>query len=90
MALKDIIGQERAINILKGCIARERVPHALLFAGDEGIGKRLAAVNFAKALNCLGSGGGDQGSAGMHFPVGNRSDVCVCWAGEVLPLGATG
>ncbi|RJQ48547.1 MAG: hypothetical protein C4538_03670 [Nitrospiraceae bacterium] len=52
MALKDIIGQERAVNILQGCIAKERIPHALLFAGDEGIGKKLTAVNFVKALNC--------------------------------------
>ena len=52
MALKDIIGQQRALGILRGCIARNRVPHALCFAGDEGIGKRLTAVNFAKALNC--------------------------------------
>jgi DNA polymerase-3 subunit delta' len=52
MALKDIIGQEKALNILKGCIVKNRLPHALFFAGDEGIGKRLAAINFAKALNC--------------------------------------
>jgi len=53
MALKDIIGQERAINILQGCIAKKRIPHAMLFAGDEGIGKRLTATNFAKTLNCI-------------------------------------
>jgi DNA polymerase-3 subunit delta' len=52
MALKDIIGQERALGILRGCIAKDRIPHAMLFAGDEGIGKRLAALNFAKTLNC--------------------------------------
>jgi DNA polymerase-3 subunit delta' len=52
MAFKDIIGQDRSLHILRGCIAKERIPHALLFAGDEGIGKRLTAVNFAKALNC--------------------------------------
>lgn len=59
MALKDIIGQQRALDILRGCIARDRIPHALLFAGDEGIGKRLTAVNFAKALNCLKEQGDD-------------------------------
>ncbi len=53
MALKDIIGQQRALDILRGCISRDRIPHALLFTGDEGIGKRLTAINFAKALNCL-------------------------------------
>lgn len=52
MALKDIIGQESPVGILKGCITKERIPHALLFTGDEGIGKKLTAVNFAKALNC--------------------------------------
>jgi len=52
MALKDIIGQENAIGILQGCIARDRVSHALFFTGDEGVGKRLTAVNLAKALNC--------------------------------------
>jgi DNA polymerase-3 subunit delta' len=59
MALKDIIGQQRALDILRGCIARNRVPHALLFAGDEGIGKRLTAVNFSKALNCIKEEGND-------------------------------
>lgn len=52
MALRDIIGHERIINILRGYIRRERLPHALLFAGDEGIGKRFTAINLAKALNC--------------------------------------
>ncbi|HBH60326.1 MAG TPA: DNA polymerase III subunit delta' [Nitrospiraceae bacterium] len=62
MALKDIIGQDRPVNILRGCIAKERIPHALLFTGDKGIGKRLTAVNFAKALNC-------QRVPGEEFPI---------------------
>ncbi|MBI5409863.1 MAG: DNA polymerase III subunit delta' [Nitrospirae bacterium] len=52
MALKDVIGQEQAVGTLQGCVAKNRIPHALLFAGDEGVGKRLTAVNFAKTLNC--------------------------------------
>jgi len=59
MAFKNIIGQERAISILRGCITKERIPHALLFAGDEGIGKRLTAVNFAKTLSCGNESGLD-------------------------------
>ena len=54
MALNDIVGQERALRILFGMLRRDRVPSALLFSGDAGIGKRLAAVNYAKAINCLG------------------------------------
>src|SRR5271157_277087 len=53
MALNDIAGQERALRILFGMLKRDRVPSAMLFSGDTGIGKRLAAVSFAKAVNCL-------------------------------------
>ncbi len=53
MALKDIAGQERSLRILFGMLKRNRVPSAIMFTGDTGIGKRLAAVNFAKAVNCL-------------------------------------
>lgn len=59
MALKDVIGQDRPIDILRGCIRKERIPHALIFTGDEGIGKRLTAINFAKALNCVGADSDD-------------------------------
>jgi len=54
MALNGIVGQERALKILFGMLRRDRVPSALLFSGDTGLGKRLAAVNYAKAINCLG------------------------------------
>lgn len=53
MALKDVIGQEKALKILFGTLKRERVPSAFLFSGDSGIGKRTAALNYSKALNCL-------------------------------------
>lgn len=53
MALKDVVGQEGALEILRGSITKNRVAHAYLFAGEDGIGKKLTAINFAKALNCL-------------------------------------
>jgi DNA polymerase-3 subunit delta' len=53
MALRDIIGQERALRILLGTLKRDRVPSSVLLSGDSGIGKRLAAMNYAKAINCL-------------------------------------
>lgn len=52
MALKDIIGQEHALEILRGNIAKNRIAHAYLFTGEDGVGKRLTAINFAKTLNC--------------------------------------
>ena len=53
MALHNIIGQEKAVRILSGTIKRERVPSSILFSGDSGIGKRFAALNYAKVLNCM-------------------------------------
>ncbi|MBI5099887.1 MAG: DNA polymerase III subunit delta' [Nitrospirae bacterium] len=70
MALKDIIGQENAIKILQGCIAKNRIPHALFFAGDEGIGKRLTAINFAKTLNCKNTEHRTQNTDNNNLPLG--------------------
>lgn len=53
MALSDIKGQERALNILRGAAKRGRLASSYLFAGEDGIGKKLAAINFSMALNCL-------------------------------------
>jgi DNA polymerase-3 subunit delta' len=53
MALRDIKGQDRALGMLRGAIGRGRVASSYLFAGEAGVGKRLTAMNFAKALNCL-------------------------------------
>lgn len=59
MALRDIIGQDRAINILLKTIQRRRLPSSYLFAGESGIGKKLAAINLAKVLNCLNASNRD-------------------------------
>lgn len=57
MGLKHIVGHERPLNILKGYIRKGRIPHALLFAGEEGVGKRHTATMFAKLLNCKENAG---------------------------------
>ncbi len=53
MALRDVIGQERALRMLRGAVMRGRMASSYLFAGEDGIGKRHSALGFAKALNCL-------------------------------------
>ena len=44
-------------------MARDRVAHAYLFCGPEGVGKKLIALEFAKLINCAepGQDGGDCG-----------------------------
>ena len=52
-----LVGNERAKEILRRMLAQGRVPGALLFAGDEGIGKWQFAVELARALNCRARNG---------------------------------
>jgi len=60
MAFKNVLGHSRAITLLRRAITNEKVVNSYLFLGSEGIGKKYAALQFAKALNCLGEGeGGD-------------------------------
>ena len=54
MSFDNIIGQELAIQLLRNSLKHGRVSHAYLFIGPSGVGKKLAAINLAKALNCEG------------------------------------
>lgn len=48
----DIIGHEKQVNFLQKSIERNRLSHAYLFVGPEGVGKFTVALAFAKALQC--------------------------------------
>ena len=48
----SISGQEKAVQRLTGFIRKGTPPHALLFTGIYGIGKKKTALAFAMGLNC--------------------------------------
>lgn len=54
MRFEEIYGHEKPIAILKSAMAKDRIAHAYLFYGMDGIGKKTAASVFARALNCGG------------------------------------
>jgi DNA polymerase III subunit delta' len=50
--LDQLIGNERAKLLLRRMLEARRLPGAMLFTGEEGVGKKLFALEIAKALNC--------------------------------------
>lgn len=52
MSLSDVLEQKKIADFLINVIEYGRVPHAYIFAGPKGAGKKNMALQFAKALNC--------------------------------------
>lgn len=52
MSFSFIQGQERAIANLRQFLQRDKLHHAYLFCGPEGVGKKKTALELVKALNC--------------------------------------
>jgi DNA polymerase-3 subunit delta' len=48
----QLFGQDKAKRMLSRSLAAGRVPHAYIFKGPEGVGKRLFARGVAAAVNC--------------------------------------
>jgi len=49
---ESLIGNDRVKKVLKRMLSSGRLPGAMLFVGEEGIGKKLFALEVARALNC--------------------------------------
>ncbi len=48
----NIHGHDWAVNLLRAHASGEKLRHAYLFVGPEGVGRRTLALRFAQALNC--------------------------------------
>lgn len=56
MSFKNVLGHSKPIGLIQRAIKNHRMAHSYLFLGNEGIGKKWVALQFAKALNCLQEG----------------------------------
>lgn len=52
MSFQAIVGHEHPKAVLQAALHRGRVAHAYLFVGEDAIGKRMTAMQFAAAINC--------------------------------------
>jgi DNA polymerase III subunit delta' len=72
-AFADLIGQAQAIELLTRAVSQNRIAPAYLFAGAEGVGRRLAAYGFAELL--LQPSGGFTASLRQRIRQGNHPDM---------------
>jgi DNA polymerase-3 subunit delta' len=86
----QIKGQEQPVQLLTRLMAHERLPHALIFAGIEGIGKRTTAQLLSLTLNCQAPSHARKGTSacgGCHacrmMLAGTHPDLI-----QVLPQGS--
>lgn len=71
----SVLGHEQNKEFLQNFLQRDARPHALLFCGAEGLGKKKLALEFAKTFLCL-NGKGDDGCEAcrlLNFADGNVS-----------------
>jgi len=52
MPFRQVTGHRPLLELLARAVSRRSLPSTLIFAGPEGIGKRLTATALAQALNC--------------------------------------
>lgn len=82
MPFSDIAGHERSLAVLRWALEKGRLPHAYLFLGPEGVGKKTIALSLAKAIHCQ-HGSSDfcgQCSSCVRIASGNHPDVRVIQA----------
>lgn len=68
----DLVGQTLAVQLLQAAIQRCRLAPAYLFAGPDGVGRRLAARRFLEGMLTGGSG---DGGLRRRLAQGNLADL---------------
>jgi len=63
IAFRDITGHRHLLELIARAAVRGTLPPSVIFAGPEGVGKRIAAVALAQVMNCLALDGTDGADA---------------------------
>ena len=80
MRLSEVQGQSQVLSYLENVLRNERLHHGLLFAGQDGVGKRTTAQRLANRLLCSQPNGLDAcGTCGhcIRFHEGTHADYLV-------------
>lgn len=52
MGFEDFCGNQGSLELIQGMLAKDRLPHTLIFSGPVGVGKYSLAQMLTKALHC--------------------------------------
>jgi DNA polymerase-3 subunit delta' len=77
-ALHPLVDQKRPVRLLTAALSSGNLPHAFLFTGIEGIGKKTTAMTFAMACNCFNLHKGYQTE---------QSDAVIAEPSHIEPCG---
>ncbi|MEA3363916.1 MAG: DNA polymerase III subunit delta' [Thermodesulfobacteriota bacterium] len=75
MIFDSITGHNQQKSILQHALDNQRVAHAYLFEGSDGIGKKMMAIFFARALLCQTGNGCGECSACLKVDHHNHPDI---------------
>lgn len=77
LGFEQVIGHESIIQHLQNAISAQKVSHAYIFYGEEGMGKKTLANAFAKTLQCEENGirSCDRCKSCMQADSGNHPDI---------------
>lgn len=93
MTLAAVKGQQRAVDALRAALRSGAIHHAWLFAGQEGVGKELAAIGFAQALCCQRKPAEGCGECELCGRIARRNHPDVQWLmpeAELVERGLAG
>lgn len=87
--ISEVVGHEKEINFLNGIFRNNRIPHGIIFYGQQNIGKRFTATAFAASVLCKDykryQNSGDINKDDIEWRVGSDADYpcgkCVSCAG---------
>lgn len=86
---EEIVGNELIIKNLKKAVDFQKVSHAYIISGQQGMGKKLLANVFAKTLQCEGGGSSPccHCTSCRVFDTGNHTDVIWVRSKKTKGLG---
>ena len=71
----DLIGQDKAVELLQQAVKQEKIAPAYLFFGSEGIGRSIVARNFVRLLLKMGTSPEKQSVIERKLATGNHPDL---------------